>query len=77
VGSSPSANPFLLSSDDEKKALNKHQQFKKSLRVPRRPSWTRKMTAADVDKQERVAFLEWRRNLAQRVFRSVSCCEFY
>ena len=64
VGASSAANPFLLSADEEKAALNKHSQYKKSLRVPRRPSWTKSMTAAEVDKREREAFLDWRRGLA-------------
>lgn len=67
VGSSSAANPFLLSVDDEKAALSKHLQHKKSLRVPRRPPWTKSMTAAQVDKQEKTAFLDWRRSLAQFV----------
>lgn len=65
VGSSSAANPFLMSADEESAALNKHSQFKKALRVPRRPAWTKTMTAVEVDKQEKVAFLEWRRSLAQ------------
>ncbi|KAF9508263.1 hypothetical protein BS47DRAFT_1373693 [Hydnum rufescens UP504] len=64
VGSSSAANPFLLSADEEKAALSKHSQYKKSLRVPRRPPWTKSMTAVEVDKQEREAFLNWRRGLA-------------
>jgi len=34
------------------------------LAIPRRPQWNRRMKAADVDKQERESFLDWRRNLA-------------
>jgi large subunit GTPase 1 len=34
------------------------------LPVPRKPSWNRKMTAEDVDMNERSSFLEWRRKLA-------------
>ena len=67
IGSSTAANPFLLSDIDEKATLSKHAAHKKSLRVPRRPGWTKSMTAAQVDKQEKAAFLEWRRGLAQCV----------
>ena len=37
---------------------------KGTLSVPRRPTWTREMTAEDVDANERRGFLEWRRALA-------------
>lgn len=65
VGASSAANPFLLSAEEELDALSKHSQYKKALRVPRRPPWTKDMTAKEVDKQEKEAFLEWRRSLAQ------------
>jgi large subunit GTPase 1 len=32
--------------------------------VPRRPAWSEGQTAADIDKQEKVAFMEWRREIA-------------
>ena len=35
------------------------------LRVPRRPPWSRQMTADAVHAQEQAAFLEWRRQLAR------------
>lgn len=34
------------------------------LPVPRKPRWTRSMSAEDVDKNERMAFLDWRRRIA-------------
>mmetsp|Transcript_45697 Transcript_45697/g.111258 ORF Transcript_45697/g.111258 Transcript_45697/m.111258 type:complete len:662 (-) Transcript_45697:156-2141(-) len=37
----------------------------KKLPIPIRPEWSKAMTAERVDKNEREAFLEWRRNLAQ------------
>ena len=64
VGTSSATNPFLLSADEENKLLNKHSHYKNTLRVPRRPPWTKTMTPAQIDKQEREAFLEWRRSLA-------------
>ncbi|KAK9143317.1 hypothetical protein Syun_012717 [Stephania yunnanensis] len=36
-----------------------------SLRVPRRPPWTAKMSLEELDASETQAFLEWRRNLAR------------
>ncbi|OBZ79926.1 Large subunit GTPase 1 [Grifola frondosa] len=44
--------------------LRKHQENKQRLRVPRRPSWTKDMTTAELDRQEKDAFLDWRRGLA-------------
>lgn len=35
------------------------------LRVPRRPPWTRSMTKEEIDAQEREAFNDWRRGLAE------------
>ena len=60
-------NPFLLSAQEEKEALEKHKQNRSHLRVPRRPPWTKDMTHTQLDRQERDAFLEWRRGLAQSV----------
>ena len=34
------------------------------LKIPRKPAWTREMTADDVDRREKDAFLEWRREVA-------------
>ena len=34
------------------------------LRIPRKPAWSRDMTAAEVERNERNAFLEWRREIA-------------
>ncbi|KAF7310759.1 p-loop containing nucleoside triphosphate hydrolase protein [Mycena chlorophos] len=59
-----SQNPYLLSEQEEQAALRKQQENKKRLRVPRRPAWTKNMTSAQLDKQEKAAFLEWRRGLA-------------
>lgn len=35
-----------------------------SLRIPRKPAWSRDMTGEQVDKNERAAFLSWRREIA-------------
>lgn len=34
------------------------------LKIPRKPTWTREMSAEDVDRREKDAFLEWRREIA-------------
>ncbi|KAG6854229.1 hypothetical protein C0991_009247 [Blastosporella zonata] len=58
-------NPYLLSEQEEKNTLKKHSENKQRLRVPRRPDWTKKMTPEELDLQEKAAFLDWRRGLAQ------------
>ncbi|KAG6889910.1 hypothetical protein C0992_003614 [Termitomyces sp. T32_za158] len=60
-----SQNPYLLSEQEERNTLKKHFENKERLRVPRRPAWTKKTTAEELDKQERAAFIDWRRGLAQ------------
>ncbi|OAX44423.1 P-loop containing nucleoside triphosphate hydrolase protein [Rhizopogon vinicolor AM-OR11-026] len=57
-------NPHLLTDQEEQSTLKKHQQNKERLRVPRRPAWTKSITTAQLDRQEKDAFLEWRRGLA-------------
>ncbi len=62
-----SQNPHLLSTQEEKKVLEKHAENKTRLRVPRRPAWTKAMSAEELDRQEKASFLEWRRGLAESV----------
>ncbi|KAF7056658.1 hypothetical protein CFC21_064043 [Triticum aestivum] len=52
---------------EERRRLRKEQEalHANSLGVPRRPPWTNRMTAEELDTSERQAFLEWRRNLAR------------
>ena len=64
IGLSSAHNPFLLTSQQEEETLQKHQTNKDRLRVPRRPPWTKSLTHAQLDRQERDAFLDWRRSLA-------------
>lgn len=61
----PVHNPYLLTDEEEKRTLIKQQANKQRLRVPRRPPWTKSMTTAQLDRQEKDAFLEWRRGLAE------------
>jgi len=37
----------------------------RSVQIPRRPKWTKDMSAEELDEKEREAFLLWRRNLAK------------
>lgn len=60
-------NPYLLTDQEEESTLKKHQLNKERLRVPRRPPWTKAITTTQLDRQEKDAFLEWRRGLAQYV----------
>ncbi|KAG6821361.1 hypothetical protein H0H93_014158 [Arthromyces matolae] len=60
-----SQNPYLLSEQEERSTLKKQSENRDRLRVPRRPLWTKQMTTEELDKQEKVAFLDWRRGLAQ------------
>ncbi|PFH54830.1 hypothetical protein AMATHDRAFT_72631 [Amanita thiersii Skay4041] len=58
-------NPYLLSEQEERVMIQKHEENKSRLQVPRRPPWTKSMAPAEVDRQEKAAFLDWRRSLAQ------------
>jgi hypothetical protein len=60
-------NSYLLSEQEEKNTVKKHDENKKRLRVPRRPPWTKTMTPLQLDMQEKAAFLDWRRGLATYV----------
>ncbi|KXN85669.1 Large subunit GTPase 1 [Leucoagaricus sp. SymC.cos] len=60
-----SQNPYLLTEQEEANVLKKQEANKKRLRVPRRPPWTKTMTSAQLDRQEKAAFLDWRRGLAE------------
>ncbi|KAJ7225700.1 P-loop containing nucleoside triphosphate hydrolase protein [Mycena pura] len=59
-----SKNPYLLDDEEEIDTLRKQHENKKRLRVPRRPPWTKNTTPAELEKNEKTAFLEWRRGLA-------------
>uniref|UniRef100_A0A7N1A4J1 CP-type G domain-containing protein n=1 Tax=Kalanchoe fedtschenkoi TaxID=63787 RepID=A0A7N1A4J1_KALFE len=50
-----------LTAEDRKREEALHAS---SLRVPRRPAWHAKMSADELDANERQSFLVWRRNLA-------------
>lgn len=58
-------NPYLLSASEERAVLGKHKKHKARLTVPRRPKWDASTTPQQLDLQERNAFLEWRRGLAE------------
>lgn len=58
-------NPYLLTPEQEAAKRAKHDEFKQSLTVPRRPPWDSKTTPTELDRNEKEAFLEWRRHLAR------------
>ncbi len=74
IAAAANANPYLLSEEEEKNTLRKQSENKQRLRVPRRPPWTKKMTTAQLDRQEKDEFLEWRRGLAEYVLCSPLPC---
>ncbi|GAA5994579.1 ribosome biogenesis GTPase LSG1 [Rhodotorula paludigena] len=59
-----SHNPYLLTPQQEAELRSKQRENRERLQVPRRPPWTRQMTVVELERQERDAFLEWRRGLA-------------
>ncbi|EXJ83845.1 hypothetical protein A1O1_07473 [Capronia coronata CBS 617.96] len=58
-------NPYLLSAAEERGARRKHAQNRGRLTVPRRPRWDETTTPQQLDEQERVSLLSWRRGLAE------------
>ncbi|KAI9136403.1 P-loop containing nucleoside triphosphate hydrolase protein [Paraphysoderma sedebokerense] len=58
-------NPFLLTPEEERATLRKHEENKERLTIPRRPQWNEKTTKAELDRLEKDSFLEWRRGLAE------------
>ncbi|KAI8916506.1 ribosome biogenesis GTPase Lsg1 [Powellomyces hirtus] len=57
-------NPFLLSAEKEKEALEQHKEHKHWLTVPRRPEWDATTTADELKRRENESFLNWRRGLS-------------
>lgn len=60
-----SVNPYLLTKEQEKKIREVQQQHENKLTVPRRPEWDESQTKFQIDRQEKEAFLNWRRDLAR------------
>lgn len=58
-------NPYLLSAAEERKVTKKHKENRNRLTVPRRPKWDENTTPQELDEQERIALLQWRRGLAE------------
>lgn len=62
---SAGGNPHLLSEEQARQLERTHHNLKGALQVPKRPTWTKTMSREQLDQNERVAFLEWRRTLAE------------
>lgn len=54
----------LLSPEEMEQIRIKHQLFENKLTIPRRPKWNRDQLKLQVERQENLAFLDWRRDLA-------------
>lgn len=54
----------LLSQQESLELQKKHRLFLNKLSIPKRPHWTKDQLKFQVDRQENLAFLEWRRQLA-------------
>lgn len=54
----------VLSDEQKAKLVKRHYENAGRLTVPRRPNWTSDMTAHELDRLEKEAFLSWRRSLA-------------
>ncbi|KZO92805.1 putative LSG1-large-subunit GTPase [Calocera viscosa TUFC12733] len=64
ASASTAHNPFLLSAAEEREAHRLQQENRSLLRIPRRPPWTKSIPPAQLERQEKDAFLTWRRTLA-------------
>ncbi|KAJ1950639.1 hypothetical protein EC988_004314, partial [Linderina pennispora] len=57
-------NPFLLTAAEEAATLAKHRENTNRLRIPRRPAWDETTSPAELHRNERQGFMDWRRELA-------------
>ncbi|OWF46782.1 large subunit GTPase 1 homolog [Mizuhopecten yessoensis] len=55
----------LLSAEEQKEIEELQQKHRNVLKIPRRPAWNSTTTPEELDRQEKDAFLEWRRSLAR------------
>ncbi|ODQ67170.1 P-loop containing nucleoside triphosphate hydrolase protein [Nadsonia fulvescens var. elongata DSM 6958] len=58
-------NQFLLKDEQERALKVRHVQNAGKLTVPRRPIWDSNTSKTQLDREERDAFLDWRRGLAE------------
>ncbi|KAG5684665.1 hypothetical protein PVAND_013883 [Polypedilum vanderplanki] len=60
----PKSSAGLLSDAEFKNVEKLINQHKDSIKIPRRPKWTKETTPEELNRNENQAFLEWRRDLA-------------
>lgn len=54
----------LLTQEETLELRRKHKIFENKLTVPRRPQWNKNQLKLEIERQENLAFLQWRRELA-------------
>ncbi|KAK6203298.1 P-loop containing nucleoside triphosphate hydrolase protein [Scheffersomyces amazonensis] len=54
----------LLTADEMIEMRKKHQLFENRLTIPRRPKWSKEQSKLQIERQENLSFLDWRRDLA-------------
>ncbi|SCU99352.1 LANO_0F01552g1_1 [Lachancea nothofagi CBS 11611] len=64
AGSDSRSQGVSLSNSEKLKINEKHRSQARNLIVPRRPAWNESMTRFQLERQEKDAFLDWRRKLA-------------
>ncbi|EGW30471.1 uncharacterized protein SPAPADRAFT_143899 [Spathaspora passalidarum NRRL Y-27907] len=65
VGNTNIVNQSGLLTNDEMLAVRqRHMVFENKLTIPRRPRWSKEQSKLQIERQENLAFLEWRRELA-------------
>lgn len=65
VGNTSLVNQLGLLTEEEMVDLRKkHQLFENKLTIPRRPQWNKEQLKLQIERQENLAFLDWRRELA-------------
>ncbi|CCE83965.1 Piso0_004562 [Millerozyma farinosa CBS 7064] len=57
-------NSGLLSKNELLDLERKHKSFQNKLIIPRRPKWSKEQSKIELQRQENLAFLDWRRQLA-------------
>ncbi|EGV64572.1 hypothetical protein PSN45_004891 [Yamadazyma tenuis] len=55
----------LLTPEEMEQIRIKHQIFENKLTIPRRPKWSKEQSKLEIERQENLSFLEWRRDLAK------------
>lgn len=65
INTHDNSNPYLLTKAEAEKLREKQLENAGKLTVPRRPVWTEDTTSTQLDREEKEAFLRWRRSLAE------------